>query len=252
MNKKVFRAHVTTIFVYYFFWATQQVSFIIYELDNHYELGKHSAKLTVLAVLTLCLNISSVVLGVLLFYMVEKMTHPVQDEYYDPNLKRHVPFFVYLANRKHVIEYKSKLASGDQQESYFSLSRVRRPESNQNSILVENKSNDGGQALSPPKSESRLVRSNEVDHLLQTTRMSSRESPQENRMSNTLGQESRLRDFAMIRSHDHESSLREVREISRVGKSQRSNGSVRSKGTTVALDRELFRAEDTYTKIRED
>ena len=71
-------------------------------------------------------------------------------------------------------------------------------------------------------------------------------------MSNTLGQESRLRDFAMVKSHDHESSLREVREISRVAKSQRSNGSVRSKGTTVALDRELFRAEDTYTKIRED
>ena len=82
--------------------------------------------------------------------------------------------------------------------------------------------------------------------------MSSRESPQENRISNTFGQESKLREFNMVRSHDHESSYREVREIQRVGKSQRSNGSVRSKGTTVALDRELFRAEDTYTKIRED
>ena len=167
-----------------------------------------------LAVLTLCLNISSVVLGVLLFYMVEKMTSPVQDEYYDPNLKRHVPFFVYLANRKHVIEYKLKLASGEQQESQLSLSRVRRPESNQNSFLADNKSQDGGgqQALSP-RNESRLVRSNEIDHLLQTNRMSSRESPQENRMSNTLGQESKLREFNMIRSHDHESSYREVREI---------------------------------------
>ena len=36
-----------------------------------------SAKLTVLAALTLCLNISSVVLAVLLFYMIDKMTYPV-------------------------------------------------------------------------------------------------------------------------------------------------------------------------------
>eukprot|EP00353_Schmidingerella_taraikaensis_P006157 CAMPEP_0185571550 /NCGR_PEP_ID=MMETSP0434-20130131/3594_1 /TAXON_ID=626734 ORGANISM="Favella taraikaensis, Strain Fe Narragansett Bay" /NCGR_SAMPLE_ID=MMETSP0434 /ASSEMBLY_ACC=CAM_ASM_000379 /LENGTH=48 /DNA_ID= /DNA_START= /DNA_END= /DNA_ORIENTATION= len=36
------------------------------------------------------------------------MTHPVQDEYYDPVLKRHVPFFVYLANCKHVIDYLHK------------------------------------------------------------------------------------------------------------------------------------------------
>ena len=69
-----------------------------------------SAKLTVLAALTLCLNISSVVLAVLLFYMIDKMTCPVQDEYYDVNLCRHVPFFVYLANCKHVIEYRGKMS----------------------------------------------------------------------------------------------------------------------------------------------
>ena len=55
--------------------------------------------------MTLCYNISSVGLAILLFYMIEKMTDPVQDEYFDPVLKRHVPFFVYLANCKLVLNY---------------------------------------------------------------------------------------------------------------------------------------------------
>ena len=37
------------------------------------------------------------------------MTHPVSDDYYDLSLKRNVPFFVYLANCKIILEQFERL-----------------------------------------------------------------------------------------------------------------------------------------------
>ena len=50
-------------------------------------------------------------LSFVLFYMVEKMTHPVQDDFYDISLKRNVPFFVYLSNCKIIIEQYERTQS---------------------------------------------------------------------------------------------------------------------------------------------
>jgi len=99
---------VVALSLYFFFWTLYEITYEVYAFDSHHTEGQSDLKLTALAIVTLCFNVFSVFLGVLLFYMVEKMTHPVQDEYYDPVLKRHVPFFVYLANCKHVIDYLHK------------------------------------------------------------------------------------------------------------------------------------------------
>ena len=108
LNKKMYTMHIVTITFYYVFWAAYEVCFNIFEFDNDYVWGENDAKLTLLAVISLLFNTFSVFLGLLLFYMVEKMTHPVIDAYYDPILKRQVPFFVYLANFKLVIDQFEK------------------------------------------------------------------------------------------------------------------------------------------------
>ena len=58
-----------------------------------------------LAASELCYNLSSVFLGLFLFRIMDKMTSEVQEEYFDPVLKRHVAFFVYLSNCKLIHEY---------------------------------------------------------------------------------------------------------------------------------------------------
>ena len=62
-------------------------------------------KLRIVAASELGYNLSSVFLGLLLFRTIDKMTNEVQEEYFDPVLKRHVAFFVYLANCKLIQEY---------------------------------------------------------------------------------------------------------------------------------------------------
>ena len=57
-------------------------------------------KLRMLAITSAIWNFSSVLISSLLFYMIDKMTLQVEDAFYDPRLKRTVPFFVYLANCK--------------------------------------------------------------------------------------------------------------------------------------------------------
>ena len=57
-------------------------------------------KLRMLAITSACWNVSSVLVSGILFYMIDKMTLKVEDAFYDPGLKRTVPFFVYIANCK--------------------------------------------------------------------------------------------------------------------------------------------------------
>ena len=97
--------HVTALCLYFFWWMAYEISYELWEFDTDYKYGHTDTKLTNLAIITLCYNFFSIFLGLLLFYMVLKMTHPVHDEYYDPVLKRYVPFFVYLASCKHVVDH---------------------------------------------------------------------------------------------------------------------------------------------------
>lgn len=105
MNKGMFRTHVLALALYIVGLVAHEVSFDLWSFDTDYQKNIPDTKLTLFAAITLCNNIFSVFLGLLLFYMIAKMTHPVLDEYYDPVLKRHVPFFVYLANCKHMIDH---------------------------------------------------------------------------------------------------------------------------------------------------
>ena len=70
-------------------------------------------------------------LGVILFFMVQKMTEPIDDAFYDPVLKRNVPFFVYMANCKLVLlhmEKKSQYSSrsADKLKKAIAVSKTSR------------------------------------------------------------------------------------------------------------------------------
>ena len=104
LNKKLFNTHALALFLYYFLWIMYEITHTLWILDPDY--GKITDdRLIVLAACVLTFNLSSIFLNVVLFYMMDKITQPVQDEYYDSNLKRFVPFFVYLANCKIVKEH---------------------------------------------------------------------------------------------------------------------------------------------------
>ena len=109
LNRRNYTTHIVVVFLYFFWWAVYEISFSVWLNDTDYQEGVPDAKLTALAAITFCFNCCSVLLGFLLFYMIGKMTKPVQDQFYDPVLKRNVPFFVYLANCKQVIENVRRL-----------------------------------------------------------------------------------------------------------------------------------------------
>ena len=116
LKNRLYNTHVSILSLYWLGWALYESSYTLFEWDEHYVPGKADTKLILLAVFTILYNTCSVFLGLLLFYMVDKMTQPVADEYYDPVMKRHVPFFVYLANCKLAIEFTNKGGRLDQEE----------------------------------------------------------------------------------------------------------------------------------------
>jgi len=77
-------------------------------LDGNDKRGITDATLRTLSAIELIFNVSSVFLGIYLFYMIDKMSEKVTDENYDPILKRNVPFFVFLGNCKLVAEHIEK------------------------------------------------------------------------------------------------------------------------------------------------
>ena len=85
--------HIIALTAYYFMWAFYEIWFTVYIYDDSSE-----GDTIVLAVSTLIYNISSIIVSLLLFHMILGMTQHVTDDYFDPVLKRHVPFFVYIAN----------------------------------------------------------------------------------------------------------------------------------------------------------
>ena len=100
LNKTLWLLHVSLLSIYYLMWAAYEVTYTTWMLDPNSKHDISDNKLKVLAVVELLFNIVSVFLGCLLFYMVDRMTRPVEECYFDPILKRHVPFFVHLANTK--------------------------------------------------------------------------------------------------------------------------------------------------------
>ena len=98
MKTGMWALHLVALALYFFWWALYEVAYYFWVLDPNAKTGVSDKRLVILAVIELCFNTFSCVLSGVLFYMVDKMTVMVQDEYFDPILKRHVPFFVYLAN----------------------------------------------------------------------------------------------------------------------------------------------------------
>ena len=100
LNMKLWLTHVVILICYYSLWAAYEVTYTMYLLDPNTKKDISDTKLEVLACVELIFNVISVFLSCLLFRMVDHMTRPIEECYFDPNLQHHVPFFVYLANCK--------------------------------------------------------------------------------------------------------------------------------------------------------
>ena len=81
-------------------WAAYEVTYTYWLFDPNSKEDISDTKLRVLASVELLYNVISVFLSCLLFRMVDHITRPVEECYFDPHLQHHVPFFVYLANCK--------------------------------------------------------------------------------------------------------------------------------------------------------
>ena len=100
LNMKLWLVHVVILLGYYLMWASYEVAYTFWLLDPNSEKEFTDTRLKVLGSVELIFNVTSVFLSCLLFRMVDHMTRPVEECYFDPNLQHHVPFFVHLANCK--------------------------------------------------------------------------------------------------------------------------------------------------------
>ena len=81
-------------------YVINEICYLMWIHDPNAGDNVEDTKLRMLAITSAIWNFSSVLISSLLFYMIDKMTLQVEDAFYDPRLKRTVPFFVYLANCK--------------------------------------------------------------------------------------------------------------------------------------------------------
>ena len=239
------------LILYFVFWSLYEISYELWACHNY--LIKSDERLILLAVTTFCFNVFSVFLGVLLFYMVEKMTQPVQDEYYDPILKRHVPFFVYLANCKHVIEYINKgesLQFSGELDQRLRVSPPGSPPSELNSRMgtIETEENDNKE--SPPLPNSRLVRSTEPNIFAMNKLSTKSDSNLMDETNDDLALQKKLITSNSPKNHNYPDLVKSVAKMSSSTHSLKN--SRRSNHRSVLLDRELYRAEDIYSKIKAD
>lgn len=105
LDSRMFGIHITAMVLYYFWWAAYEVAFIEWMTDPNETGSATTRKLRALAAIELLFNTFSVMLSVLLFYMIDKMTQPINKVFYDPLSKRPVPFFVFLTNVKLLQEH---------------------------------------------------------------------------------------------------------------------------------------------------
>ena len=126
LNMKLWLTHVVILLCYYSMWASYEVTYTVWLLDPNSEEEISDTKLKVLASIELMYNVISVFLSCLLFRMVDHMTRPVEERYFDPNLQHHVPFFVHLANckliKQHSQETPSALLTASNTQTVVSIS----------------------------------------------------------------------------------------------------------------------------------
>ena len=96
LKKKVWTAHMGSLLLYIVFWVAYEISYIFWVKDTNNK-GLTHRRLIVLASIELVFNLSSMILEFLLFWMLDKMTRPIDDEIFNPILQRKVPLFVYLS-----------------------------------------------------------------------------------------------------------------------------------------------------------
>ena len=86
LNMKLWLTHVVILLCYYSMWASYEVTYTLWLLDPNAEEEISDTKLKVLASVELMYNVISVFLSCLLFRMVDHITRPVEECYFDPNL----------------------------------------------------------------------------------------------------------------------------------------------------------------------
>ena len=108
LNMRQWTLQVGLLSIYYLMWGAYEITYTFWILDPNSKRDFTDTKLKMLAIVELTFNVVSVFLGCLLFYMVDRMTRLVEECYFDPILKRHVPFFVHLANTKLISQHTSE------------------------------------------------------------------------------------------------------------------------------------------------
>lgn len=74
MKTGMWAFHILALSLYFIWWTLYEVAYYFWMLDPNMETGLSDQRLVTLAVIELCFNSFSCLLGFLLFYMVEKMT----------------------------------------------------------------------------------------------------------------------------------------------------------------------------------
>ena len=100
LNGPIWWTHIVFFTSFLSFYVINEICYLMWLHDSNLNDNVEDNKLRMLAITSACWNFSSVLISAILFYMIDKMTLQVEDAFYDPGLKRTVPFFVYIANCK--------------------------------------------------------------------------------------------------------------------------------------------------------
>ena len=100
LNGPIWWTHIVFFTLFLLFYIINETYYLMWLNDPNVDDNVEDNVLRMLAITSACWNFSSVGISSILFYMIDKMTLKVEDAFYDPGLKRTVPFFVYLANCK--------------------------------------------------------------------------------------------------------------------------------------------------------
>ena len=225
LNMRQWTLHVGLLSIYYLMWAAYEIAYTVWILDPNSKRNFTDTKLKMLAIVELTFNVVSVFLGCLLFYMVDRMTRPVEECYFDPILKRHVPFFVHLANTKlisHQITTEQPDATACQHILTTGASMTFAPNPNSGSPLP-----------SPPSEPASF------DHF-------GEQQQDESSLENTHNM------MATTKHSTHSAALVVSQMTLQHSRATRQSAhSVTRRGTQLtALDRELIRSEETYSQMR--
>ena len=74
MKTGMWALHILSLTLYFIWWGLYEVAYYFWMLDPNSKVGMSDQRLLTLAVIELCFNSFSCLLGFVLFYMVDKMT----------------------------------------------------------------------------------------------------------------------------------------------------------------------------------